>query len=173
EQVPGEQRRLVSPGAGADLDDHVAVVVGVLGDHRTLELGLQLGDAGLGGCDLLVEQRAAVGRGLLALELPRRRQVLACRLQAPVGAHHLAKLAVALGQLDVATLVCQHAGVAELRLDLSIGLLDLVETFEHAAFSRTMVWRAVCRWATQPPAGRRPLSLALCPRPPGGYRFAP
>ena len=40
EQVAGEQRGLVAPGPGADLDDHVLVVVGVALDHRQADLVL-------------------------------------------------------------------------------------------------------------------------------------
>ena len=41
EEVAGEQRRLVAAGAGADLDDHVLVVVGVALDHRQAQLVLE------------------------------------------------------------------------------------------------------------------------------------
>ena len=41
EEVAGKQRRLVAAGAGADLDDHVALVHGVLGKERKLDLLLE------------------------------------------------------------------------------------------------------------------------------------
>ena len=41
EQVAREQRGLVAAGAGADLDDHVLVVVGVALDHREAQLLLE------------------------------------------------------------------------------------------------------------------------------------
>ena len=41
-EVAGEQRRLVAAGAGADLDQHVLVVVRVALDHRQADLLLEL-----------------------------------------------------------------------------------------------------------------------------------
>src|SRR5206468_8645497 len=41
-EVGGEERRLVAAGAGADLDEDVPVVVGILGKHEDLELVLEL-----------------------------------------------------------------------------------------------------------------------------------
>ena len=64
EQVAGEDRRLVATGAGADLEEHVAAVVGVLGQQHALQAGLQLDQllAGLGDLFLghLAQVRVAV-----------------------------------------------------------------------------------------------------------------
>ena len=46
EQVAREQRRLVAAGPGADLDQHVLVVVGVALDHRQADLLPELARAG-------------------------------------------------------------------------------------------------------------------------------
>jgi hypothetical protein len=45
QQVAGKQRRLVAAGAGADLEEDVALVVGVAGQQGGLQLGV---DARLG-----------------------------------------------------------------------------------------------------------------------------
>jgi len=49
EQVAGEQCRFVAAGAGADLEEDVAVVVGVRGQQQFLQLQLQRVATGLGG----------------------------------------------------------------------------------------------------------------------------
>ena len=65
-EVAGEQRRLVAAGAGADFEDHVAIVHRVLGDQREPDVLLQ-------GVALLLQQRALlagdgahlrIGRGI-------------------------------------------------------------------------------------------------------------
>ena len=42
----GEEGRLVAAGAGADFQDGVAVVVGIVGQQGGLEVGLGLGQGG-------------------------------------------------------------------------------------------------------------------------------
>src|SRR5256885_7354981 len=42
EQVGGEERRLVAAGAGADLEEDIALVVRVPGQQRLLQIGLEL-----------------------------------------------------------------------------------------------------------------------------------
>src|SRR5215218_9476794 len=130
-EVTGEQGGLVAAGAGPDLDDHVLVVVGVLGDQGPAEPFLQGGLAGLGVGDLLLQQHPPVGRALLALQLAGGGQVLSGRPPGPVGADHLAQLGVAPRQLDQPRLVGDDLGIGELALDLVVGPLDLVEPFEH------------------------------------------
>jgi hypothetical protein len=63
QQVAGEQRRLVAAGAGADLEEQVALVVGVARQQGALQIGLQLGDAGLAGGEHRVRQCAHLGVG--------------------------------------------------------------------------------------------------------------
>ena len=69
-EVAGQQAGLVAAGAGADLDDHVLVVVGVALDHREADLLLERLDplarvgehlAQLGVLAVLGEQLARAG----------------------------------------------------------------------------------------------------------------
>ena len=41
EQVTGENRRLIAPGAGTNLQEYVLAIVGILGQHQALELFVQ------------------------------------------------------------------------------------------------------------------------------------
>ena len=121
EEVAREQRRLVAAGAGADLDEHVLVVVGVALDHRQADLlGELLELAGRLGDDppqLLV---VAVGEQLAgALEVvverpPARREL--------VGGLELAVLAA---DRRVALAVGDHVRVRHLPLEVGEPLLDL------------------------------------------------
>ena len=53
EQVAGKQRRLVAAGAGADFQQHAALVVGVLRQQQLLQFDFEFGQSGLGGGDFL------------------------------------------------------------------------------------------------------------------------
>ena len=128
-EVAREQRRLVAAGAGADLDDHVLVVVGVALDHREADLLAELlepprriGDdaAQLGVVAVLGEQLAR------ALEVVGELAVLGGER---VRALELAVLAPDLG---VALAVGDHLGVGHLPLELGVALLDLLdELLDH------------------------------------------
>ena len=76
-EVAGEQRGLVAAGAGADLDDHVLVVVGVALDHRQpdplgqlLEPGRSLGDDPPELLVLLVGEQLAGAREVVGERAP-------------------------------------------------------------------------------------------------------
>ena len=58
QQIAGEERRLVTTGAGADLHDRVAQVIRVLRDERALD-GLGLGLCGIGGAAIRALRTAA------------------------------------------------------------------------------------------------------------------
>src|SRR6266540_4142096 len=142
EQVAGEQGGLVPAGARADLEDHVLVVVGVLGRERVPQLDLERVEALLGGAQLVLEEGAALGRALLAQELPAGVQVALGRLPRPVGADHLAELRVTLRQLDEVLVVGEHRGIAELILDRGVGLLYFIESWgEHCLLLLTVLLR--------------------------------
>jgi hypothetical protein len=85
EQVAGPQRRLLSAGAGADLDDDVLPLARVLRDEGRLEPGAELGGLFVEPRGLVGEERGHLGIGLRRGELPRlprlgtRRLVLAVR----------------------------------------------------------------------------------------------
>src|SRR6266536_3601095 len=142
EQVAGEQGGLVPAGARADLEDHVLVVVGVLGRERVPQLDLERVEALLGGAQLVLEEGAALGRALLAQELPAGVQVALGRLPRPVGADHLAELRVTLRQLDEVLVVGEHRGIAELILDRGVGLLYFIKSWgEHCLLLLTVLLR--------------------------------
>ena len=63
-QLGREQGRLVAAGAGADLEDHVAVVVRVARQQQDLELLEQAGLVGLEPVDLLAGHRAQLVVGV-------------------------------------------------------------------------------------------------------------
>ena len=68
EQVAGEQRRLVAAGAGADFEDGVLLVGGVLGQQQDLDVLLQRLDALLELRQLGLGQRPHLGIGRLVGE---------------------------------------------------------------------------------------------------------
>ena len=116
-EVAGEQGGLVPAGAGADLDDHVLVVVRVALDHREPQpLGELLHLLSRAGDDLLeLAPLVALERAVAALEqllgarrVTRRAAVL---LHEPV---RLLELAVAAGDLGVARPVGHRLGIGEL-----------------------------------------------------------
>src|SRR5690348_9785600 len=57
EEISGEEPRLVAAGAGADLEERVALVVRVLRDERLLKACLELFHAGARALQLLVGER--------------------------------------------------------------------------------------------------------------------
>ena len=127
--VARPQAGLVAAGAGADLDDHVLLVVGVALDHREP--------------DLLAEHLHALPRGLHLLPQ--------LRIVAALGEHLLGAVGVGLGmppclgelgrrgelveeapRLGVALPVPDHLGIRHLRLRILETGLDLLdERFDH------------------------------------------
>ena len=124
EEVAGEQRRLVAAGAGADLDQHVLVVVGVALDHRQADLLLQLREpAGR----LLDEPRSSGSSPSSASSsLAPSRSSLRVRYSraSPCAGLQLAVLAPDLG---VALPVRDHLGIGHLALQLGEPRLDLLD----------------------------------------------
>src|SRR6266540_255354 len=111
---------------GPVLDDHVLGVVGISGCKGLLETVLERDDPLLRRPQLVLEQLTALGRALLAEELPSRGHVVPGRLPGTIGANHPAQLGVALGQLDEAPVVGLHRRIRELVLYRGIRLLYLI-----------------------------------------------
>src|SRR3989454_6363180 len=63
EQVGGEERRLVAAGAGADLEEDIALVVRVPGQQRLLQIGLEPLHAAARRLELIVGERPHGGVG--------------------------------------------------------------------------------------------------------------
>ena len=124
-EVAGEQRRLVAPGPGADLDDHVLGVVGVALDHRQPDLLFELLEPRRRLLDDLPQLRVVpvLGEQLarpfeVVLQRPRTRAASALRgLQ----------LAVLAPDLGVALAVADHLRVGHLPLELGEARLDLLD----------------------------------------------
>ena len=113
-EVAGKQRRLVAPGAGADLDQHVLVVVGVALDHRQPDLLFEL----LEPRGRLVDHLAQFGVLALLQQLPRALEVV---LQRPVLAAPAARrlqLPVLPPDLGIALPIRDHLGIRHLPLEL-------------------------------------------------------
>ena len=111
-QVPGEEVGLLSPLGPAQLDDHVAVVVGVARQQKDPQLLLQPFDrlpccGGLGPPPLaLIAARRGqqlLGRGQVVGRGPQRHRGLDHRLKRPVPARHL----------GVAAVVRDHLGIGQ------------------------------------------------------------
>ncbi len=114
QQVAGPQRRLVTAGGGPQLDDHVLVVVGVLGDEHHLEFGLECGEPFglLGGDALQVDAHLRIvlaGEQVLGVA-----QLLVVSAVGPVGIDHLFQLAVTDRDLPEPVRVTQDVGIDQL-----------------------------------------------------------
>jgi hypothetical protein len=117
EQVAREQVGLLAALRPPDLDDHVALVVGVLGQQQhpqlagePLDVGLRLGRLGA--------QQLPLVAGRVRQHLARRLQVLLALPQHPGAGDDGLELAVALGHLLVPGLVRDQCRIAQARLDL-------------------------------------------------------
>ena len=123
-EVAGEERRLVAPGPGADLDEDVLVVVGVALDHRQPDLLFELLEprrrllddlAQLGILAVLASSSRAPSRSSCSVRYSARQLVR--RLQ----------LAVLPPHLGVALPVADHRGIGHLALELGEARLDLLD----------------------------------------------
>src|SRR5690606_35489048 len=142
QQIPGPDGRLVSPGGGADLDDHVLVVVGVLGDHRPPDLSFEALHL-LGA--LFGEPLQLGGHGrVLGGELEGLPPVLIGAPPLPEQADDDAELGMALAQLGQTRRVGGDFGPRQLRFDLPERLLYLGEAGRQLLFHQPAIapWRA-------------------------------
>jgi hypothetical protein len=120
EQVLGEEVGLLAPLGPPDLDDHVLVVVGVLGQQQQPQLRLQPGQGGLGLLGLVPHA-----------QLPGHLQVAAGPLVAAVALDDGGQLLVAPRLGPQRLLVGDHGGVAQPRLDRVELLLEVGQAFQH------------------------------------------
>ncbi len=131
EQVGGEQRRLLAPGAGTDLEDHVAVVVRIARHEQRTEGRLELGGADLEARELVAGHRSDLLVGIVG-HASRGVELLADR--APLA--QTGDDRVEAGEL--ATEVGETAGIlgglrsGQLAADLLVARLQLGEPVDHA-----------------------------------------
>ena len=125
QELVGEQRGLLAAGAGPDLEDHVAVVVGVARQQQHLELLEQPRLVGLEPVDLVARHRRASRRRRRSIaQLARAGQLGADGLEAPEGLDH---------RLQAGQLLAEPADLGGVRRDLGsaeVGL-DLVVLTRH------------------------------------------
>ena len=132
EQLGGEQRRLVAARAGADLQHHVALVVGVLGGELAPQPLLELRDAGRELLLLLLHHLVQV------VVLGQRREHLLVLRPLLLDLHVLAveldrriDLRQRLVQLAVRLGVREDGRIGEPLRQLLMGLLQLGQFFDH------------------------------------------
>ena len=158
EDLGREQRGLVAAGTGADFEDDVLCVVGVLGPQQILQLQLEAGQLGIEAGDFIGGHGAQLLVGLGehgagALE------VLAGALPVAVLRDHLLELEVGFGGLAVAVRVVDDGGVGHLAREVFVARLELVQLVQ--------VFHAEVR----PPPAFRPVPFRAPWRLPGpGWR---
>jgi hypothetical protein len=130
-EVSREQAGLVPAGTGADLHDHVLVVMRIALDHRETDLLAELLEAR----GRLGDERPQLGiLAVLGQELARALQV--ARKRAVLGREgmRLPEIAVRAADLRIALAVGDHLGVGHLPLELGMTLLDLLdEPLDHGS----------------------------------------
>ena len=133
EQVAGEDRRLVPAGARADLEEHVAVVVRVLGEQQLLQRGLQ-GLGLLGGAVEFVLRHGAHLGIVLAQHVLRRGDVVLGPAPALEGLHHVLELAVLDRQLAELVLVADHVRVGQQARQFLVAFGDAFQLLVDGVF---------------------------------------
>ena len=130
EDFGGKERGLVAAGAGADFEDDVLFVVGILGNQQDLDFFFDGCGARLERGDLFLGHGAQVGVGLgqhgACFD-----EALLHLLQFAILFDGLFDLAKRLGGLLIFFVVVQHFGQRELRLQVVVALLHLFQTIEH------------------------------------------
>ena len=130
EDLGDEERGLVAAGAGAELEDDVLLVVGILGQEQDLELLFDRFEAGLEGGELLLRHGAEVGVGLGEHGLGVGDGVADVAVLAELFDDGL-EVAVLLGGGLELLLVVDEGGVGELLAEVLVADFDLVETVKH------------------------------------------
>jgi hypothetical protein len=132
QDLGGEEARLVAAGAGANLEDHVAVVVLVPGEQQDFELLLQPGELLAQGRQLLLSHLAHVG--ILVHE---QRLVVAHLVADPLelaeGLDQRLELVALLGHLGEAGAVGDDLRVAQVGRQPFEFLLDFLQLVFHAS----------------------------------------
>ena len=130
EDFGGKERGLIAAGAGANFQNHVLLVVGVLGQKHDLDLFFQDGLARGQRGDLFLGHRAQPGVAL-GQHRARLRQPLAHLLQLAVLHHRGFKVAERLAGLLILFAVVDHLGQRELGAELLVALFHLFQTINH------------------------------------------
>ena len=134
QQAAGEERRLVAAGAGADLDEHVAVVVRILRQQRRLQLALEVRDARFGAGALL---RGEVAHRRVVRELHRRREVGFGEPELAEARDDRRDVRMLLGERAVAVEVGRDVGRPQQSVQLVEARGELVELGAKRRFHRT------------------------------------
>ena len=137
EDFGGEQGGLVAAGAGADFEDDVLIVVGVLGQQEDFEifldlrlLGLELGDLHLGhGFEIgirILEHGAGLGEAVFHL------------LPFAVLGYDIGKFALGLGDLAILIRIADDGRIGHLLSELVKTFFELIELRSkmHGEFTR-------------------------------------
>src|SRR5581483_11143511 len=162
EQLAGEERGLLAACAGTDLQQHVALVVGIARSDRSADALFELGLAALERRQLGLGQLAQLGviafehRAMLG-DVVERSAILANRAD-----HFLERGALA-RDLCVLAVVVNDRRIAQSLLELSEALFDSFEFVEHQRRAVVRVRQKFSAAATsEATAPARPI-----PRPPG------
>jgi hypothetical protein len=130
EDLGDKERGFIAAGAGAEFEDDIFVVVGVLGEKQDFELFFGGGEAGFERVELGLRHLAHVGVGFGehgfgvgdgVAELAVLAELFDC------GFH----VAVLLGDLAVVLLVVDDLWVGELQAEVFVAGFELVEAVEH------------------------------------------
>src|SRR3989440_302734 len=130
-ELGGEQRRLVAAGAGADLDEDVPVVVGILGEDELLQLVFERGLARGQLVDLALRQLGQLAIAALGQDVPGLAEPLEDVLVLGELLDDLLNVGVLFTQARVLGLLAEDRGVGESALDLMRALFDLAELIEQ------------------------------------------
>jgi hypothetical protein len=132
EQLGREEGGLVAAGAGADLEDDVALVVRVLRDQLEAEPLLDLADPLLEPVALLLgHQEELVVLGQAGEHLPGFVELLLDLAQLPEERDRRIDLREGLVDLRVRLVIAQHRRIGEPLGELLVGLLELCELLDH------------------------------------------
>ena len=130
EDLGDEDRGLVAAGAGAELDDDVLVVVGVLGEEEDFEVFFDLGEARLEREEFFLGHGADVGVGFGEHGFGVGDGGLDGRYSRNFSTRGL-HVAVLLGDGLVLLLVVDEGGVGHLMAEVFVAGFELVEAVEH------------------------------------------
>ncbi len=140
EQIAREERRLVAAGTRADLEEQIAVVVGIARQQPGLQLGLERLAASLASCDLVAGE---VSQIRIASHVERRTQVGLVLLPGVIQRHHVANIGVFAGEFAVLVEVAGGVFARQQAVDFVEPFFQSRQPFEqrglHATVSLTRV----------------------------------
>jgi hypothetical protein len=138
EDLGGEEGRLLAARPCPDLQQHVLLVVGILGDEQRRDLGVQRVAPRFESAQLLMGHLAHVGVRLRPDHLLDLGQLAERRLVGAVAVHDGGDLPRLARQLLVGGRVPRHVGIGHLRLDLGEPGLDVLQLFERYRVHRLL-----------------------------------